>query len=378
MAINDLDLLRSELPTLFTDYALPSDWEEQWAFIPDDLYEQHIHADGAPSAEWDGCFAQFESLTTPESGDNRFPGAPVSGFGGGKVPPPDALGFYLPFHYFHPTWWGIYLVAEGISALGEYLRALSPGVLSCEEAESAAKAFIYHHERFHHMVECFATRLEIAHRQPIYRTGFEEVYLEGLAKSDSLEESLASAHGYSELFASAFRSPHEDEKREAVLFGLYSYMMESPPAYRGATHFTTKTPFLRGRNALAEASAQESIPGLAQASPSLWQSFSHAFTGMSRANSRLNYVVRRDSALFNSVNAHGPFLRYRDIEKRLRGTCDCTPVRQTGSHVIWRGPSGQTFPVPRHPGEIARGTLSKIIKQAGLDMSLSQFVNARS
>jgi hypothetical protein len=33
--------------------------------------------------------------------------------------------------------------------------------------------------------------------------------------------------------------------------------------------------------------------------------------------------------------------------------------------------------VPRHPGDLRQGTLAKIIKEAGLQMSVSQFIAAR-
>jgi hypothetical protein len=31
-----------------------------------------------------------------------------------NTPPPDCLAFYLPFHYYHPIWWGVYLLFEGV------------------------------------------------------------------------------------------------------------------------------------------------------------------------------------------------------------------------------------------------------------------------
>jgi predicted RNA binding protein YcfA (HicA-like mRNA interferase family) len=48
-----------------------------------------------------------------------------------------------------------------------------------------------------------------------------------------------------------------------------------------------------------------------------------------------------------------------------------------GSHEIWRTPECAKFPVPRHPRDLNKGTLSKIIKQAGLDMGLTEFINMK-
>ncbi len=112
MAIDDLENLRKELPDLFEDLLLPPHWDDDWIFIPD------------PSGFEEGCSEELETLarvepplpTLPDfGGAERFPGAPSPGDGGDHYPPPDALAFYLPFHYFHPHWWGIYLTVEGVN-----------------------------------------------------------------------------------------------------------------------------------------------------------------------------------------------------------------------------------------------------------------------
>ena len=41
-------------------------------------------------------------------------------------PPPDALAFYLPFHYFHPVWWGVYLLLEGVERLATFIEDEKP------------------------------------------------------------------------------------------------------------------------------------------------------------------------------------------------------------------------------------------------------------
>lgn len=44
-----------------------------------------------------------------------------------------------------------------------------------------------------------------------------------------------------------------------------------------------------------------------------------------------------------------------------------------GSHVKWERIDGKRFVVPKHKRDLAPGTLSKIIENAGLNMSLSEF-----
>jgi len=43
------------------------------------------------------------------------------------------------------------------------------------------------------------------------------------------------------------------------------------------------------------------------------------------------------------------------------------PIRQSGSHAVYRHPDGRWTTVPIHPGkEVAKGTLRKIIKDTGI------------
>lgn len=54
--------------------------------------------------------------------------------------------------------------------------------------------------------------------------------------------------------------------------------------------------------------------------------------------------------------------------KRLLRKAGCYKKMEGGNHELWYSPAtGKTFPVPRHDAkEIARGTLEKIMKDAGL------------
>ena len=74
---------------------------------------------------------------------------------------------------------------------------------------------------------------------------------------------------------------------------------------------------------------------------------------------------------------HLRYLRYRELREKLLKIAKCEPVREgAGSHEIWRNPMGKKFPVPRHPGDIHRGLLAKIIKESGMDLSATQFLSS--
>jgi predicted RNA binding protein YcfA (HicA-like mRNA interferase family) len=59
--------------------------------------------------------------------------------------------------------------------------------------------------------------------------------------------------------------------------------------------------------------------------------------------------------------------KFRDVEKDL-AKAGFEPVRQKGSHVVFKNKSGKSVTVPNHGGtDIAKGTMRSIAKQAGVD-----------
>jgi predicted RNA binding protein YcfA (HicA-like mRNA interferase family) len=59
--------------------------------------------------------------------------------------------------------------------------------------------------------------------------------------------------------------------------------------------------------------------------------------------------------------------RYRDVRKALMNA-DWTPVRQTGSHEIWRHTDGRTVTVAgKNSDTVPVGTLAAIRRTTGLE-----------
>ena len=387
MAIDDLAHLRAELPEVFADVPLPAAWEDDWLFIPvdDPEAENAYHTDDVAIVDpWLNSADSPDALAPsipelPESAadlslSTTFAGAPHRGGWTSPMPPPDAFAFYLPFHYFYPTWWGVYIILENAQVLANYISACSGGALSQREALTAVRIFLYAHEAFHHIVEAFATRLEITHRTALYKTKFQALFERTVNTDLSIEEMLATAHGYrrvKERFAS-----NDPNRREAALEGLRRFISQCPPGYRRAAEAFRSPAFEDSRSEFAEQNHIESFPHIPKKAAALWSCFPHAFSGISRVTSRVNYAVRRDSPLAARFGLNLRYLRYRELREKLLTLAKCEPVRQgAGSHEIWRNPQGKTFPVPRHPGDLHRGLLASIIKQAGLQMSVSQFLS---
>lgn len=376
--LSEVGILADELPIVFEQRPLPPDWDDEWIFVPEESPET-TDISREPMVELfnESRFPLLQELT-PASFLERLPNEMTTGFAGAGIkswsslyPPPDALAFYLPFHYFYPTWWGIYLVVEGVHRLAEILKSAGRGSLETQDCVVASRIFLFGHEQYHHCVESLSARLEVTHRNPAYKTGFEAHYRKTYNTPDCIEEALANAHALKRTL-NAFKA--DPTKQRNLQKAFVEYLEHCPPGYNRAMEFTTPGPFKRAERRLAEDSHKASFPDIPDARPRLWKAFPHSFHPFRKRRSRVNYIVHRDSALVDRSMLSGRYLRYSELKKRLNSRGYSFVRQGKGSHEIWRGPSGTKFSVPRHPGDLKRGTLSAILKQAGIDLSLAEFV----
>lgn len=297
--IDDLDTLKTYLPEVFSSIPLPPGWDTDWRVVKvadpesstpqgaEDELNQEVDPslDPSPSPDWSVPRRPVFSST------EQFPGSPQAGSGGSIPPPPDAFAFYLPFHFFHPRWWGIYIVREPALQLADYVRRCTGGLLSLVECQIVVRVFLYGHEQFHHQAEAFATRLEISHRVPLFREGFWRFYTSTVDTDECVEEALASAHGYRRVDKLCFRDPNQPGRRAAALSALAEYIKVSPLGYRRALEFVPGAAFRSARAYLAELGHRSALERLGKRDPSVWFSFPHLYRGISQVNSRVNYLV---------------------------------------------------------------------------------------
>jgi hypothetical protein len=161
--------------------------------------------------------------------------------------PADALAFYRPFHWAPHREWGIYMVAGRLlnyclklySAFAVHLAAFTlETLLGCVLFE------VFHHEFFHHSVECAATTIEIASAgfctpRPIYANYRNGEYAKepgvGPHPDHPLEEALANSYAYNSFsFLSRTEIGHK-----LLWVKLYQKVLEKcwpkePPGYRSA------------------------------------------------------------------------------------------------------------------------------------------------
>jgi len=260
MKIDDnLEILNNELPEVFEGSKLPELWEE-WIFLPNDK-EDDIHPI-FQSPDVNESFSPYDDtqislenwynysgrlIVFPS--DSKGKDGPVSEWDANCLPPVDALGFYLPYHYYYPVWWGIYLLADGVESLSNFLMTCANGGISKNDAVKAAKLFIYYHEYYHHLVESFATKLEVILREPIFKTGFKKTKKAYKALDrckDGLvsEESLASAYS----FRKTIRHFNDNKKVQKLISNsLIRYIKDQPLCYREAIEYIGQKEFIAGQ-----------------------------------------------------------------------------------------------------------------------------------
>jgi predicted RNA binding protein YcfA (HicA-like mRNA interferase family) len=393
MAIDHLDDLHSELPDIFENKALPPTWDDELLIVPIedveaelstltcDAPEDRARADSASFLDLE--VIAVDELLRSETGNadrgpilKSFPQSILEALGGshpgapirlphGCPPPPDAFAFYLPFHYYHPTWWGVYLSFEGVIWLASDIIQRSSGSVAAPAAFRAARMFLYYHEAFHHKTECFATRLELTHRVPLYRTGFETLYQETFGTDKCLEEGLANA--------SALLSTSKNSKCAASDTALIEYVKASSPGYRMGAEF--KKQLVDVRNHFAEENVHKCFPHLPRKNPNIWQTAPYMFNGISNIKGRANYVIARDSPLMARLPFR-PLLPPNKLVKKLKHLANLTFVRHGSNHDIYMTPSGKRVSIPRHPRDLGEGLLRTILRQVELDVSLDVFMAA--
>lgn len=117
----------------------------------------------------------------------------------------DVLAFYKSFRYLsRPPFrgrWGIFLLDQGIAAVGSEFRAMAPG-MSRWEAERLAQQTLIEHERYHFWIDAWTLSEEVA-PHPTERFKRYEYYLvhrEAMALTNGdFEESLANHYTFRRL-----------------------------------------------------------------------------------------------------------------------------------------------------------------------------------
>jgi predicted RNA binding protein YcfA (HicA-like mRNA interferase family) len=384
MSVEHIDIVHKQLPELFATKELPENWDEGLIIVP--VPDVELIAEPEPlglakapddprednEADMLDRFGEYmdEGVSTPVPSPEivqvlggTHGGSPLPYTDDSKMPPPDCLAFYLPFHYYHPDWWGVYLLYEGVLWLRDEIIRRSSNEVGPRQALQAARLFLYYHESFHHKTECFATRLELTHRQAFYKTGFEKHYRQTWGTIDSSEEGLANATALKETWKKL-----RDSKVDKALAG---YVAECLPGYDQGNKF--RRVFENIRCQFAEKNHHVCLPQLPSKDPEIWKTAPHLFHGIANIKSRVNYVLPRNSPIAARLPFR-PCLPPKKVVKKLQEMVGLERVREGGNHAIWKTTDGRIVEIPRHARDLGRGLLRSILRQAGLNMGLEDFL----
>jgi hypothetical protein len=311
---------------------------------------------------------------------DQFPGAPGrrGASKSGLRPPPSVFAFYLPWHDFFPSVWGIYLIEQGIRALGADIHSITRGGLTLGEARRVAKMFLFHHEAYHNITETFAVRLEVSHRKFCYRGGFRSIWAGGFG-AGMHEEGLANAYAYQKVKSKAFedvlsKGPLRDYKRRLAAAAIAEIIRTSPPPYH------TAMPIIRGNIAwddaeheFQEANHAACLFGVARLAPEIWLASGHAMHPSLARNRKYSYLIDRNHSALRSA-ATVPHFSRLEVVRRLKVALNVTEVPgERHPSIVLRG--GRRVPVPGHR-ELSRDTTRRILKEVDFSLPLTRFMSA--
>lgn len=389
MAYSGIDALRQHFPSHFDDLPLPTDWDD-WLVLPaeeaqNDLIEMSL------SNALDEEDLELSDRIVPEVGD-LFPGSPDPGGENGATS--DTLAFYLPFH-FYPRDWGVYITIEGWLKLAREIRQglpttsgstyRTPAPASAYDLLHASHDFLLRHERFHHQVEAWATRLEVAHRAPFYKQGVVPVYRRTLGTNACVEEALANAHGYRQVRRDLRRQDKAATRRwsgyllppqleATVLPPLEAFIRNSPPGYNQAMQYEANAAFEQGRYDYAEDLYQQMFRPAAP--PEVWSAFDSGFKDLPAVRRRTYYIVHINAPIVSRIRLLHR-LKARKFKKKLRER-GCRKDGEGAKHERWVGPNGDRFPMSRNVDDMSNDLMKRILKEAGIDEPLSVFLTSRA
>ncbi len=178
-----------------------------------------------------------------------------------------------------------------------------------------------------------------------------------------LEEGLANALALIETE----KKMHND----AVDAALTKIVSASPPGYdQGGV---IRPNYADIRCSFAEENQHACLPHFPKRSPDIWYTAPYMFNVIANIKSRVNYVIQRSSPLVKRLPFR-PLLPPNKLIKKLIQVAGLIFVRSGGNHDIYRTPTGKIIPLPRHPRDLGKGLVRQILREAGLNVGLEQFM----
>lgn len=196
--------------------------------------------------------------------------------------PVNAVAFYWPFHLEPLGRWGIYIFVDRLVEYSNGVKFAAP--FFQEKSVSVLLHLvlfeIFHHEFYHHLVECAATTIEIladalgadipgyiAYRRKVWEKAFKQ------HAHDPLEEALANAYAYHALgFISRVKVGYKDALVGSYQRNLSRFWLKEAAGYRSAGHYLSGAQIVGNSVLLAMILGRKPHPGLLQVAQSVMPS----------------------------------------------------------------------------------------------------------
>ena len=217
--------------------------EELLALDPNALDEDSCEGEGGPYP----CEGNVEILFDETINSLRvFLDSTEEGLQVKRLEKPDFIAFYRPFH-FNPLSWGIYLdqqklVVQGLKIYNYNRRNNIVTELTIRSAIILSFFKTYFHEMYHHKMEMFGTKLDIATRRSFYNEGIQKFYCSTFGTDSCLEEAFANVHGTYKSIDYIFDNGLIDRVSpisKYIELIRKSLLFSAPPGYRVSFELTS-------------------------------------------------------------------------------------------------------------------------------------------
>lgn len=377
-SVNDkVSLLRQEAPELFDELRLDDSFLDEFIIVNSDVEQDYREGDYEEASAYNP--PNFDVSKTsgpskarlPKDWGNRREGVPK---------PPDAIGFYIPFHYL-PTSWGIYLIVEELDKLTSFIHQQAP-LATRDQSRKAAMLFVYYHEAYHHKIEMLGTRIELLSRKACYKTDVESLYREGQQSDKCIEETAANVHGLSKarhLLATKYK--FSVAVRRQLDNALLKYMRLMPSkSYSSAADYFSPLNERKGVNEDWQRmeywffdQIQKRHLGGANWNVDVWSFGAFLDYPDNKVNGKVNYLYPTRGY---PIPLGGRLLSTRQVIKKIEKKLGerLTFIRPAnGSHKIYATRAGHEVTIPQN-SNMPTGTLKSILNALGLNISVYEFL----
>jgi len=358
--LETLNNLRKDFPGYFEDKDFTVNFDDYLVTEGDVLLNES-------GEEWlypTNLDSPAEIEPTYDENFSGFPGGNRVDDGSTEQPSIEVLAFYLPFHLY-PSKWGVYIYLEGIQKVVSTLQSFSSANnIPKREQLITAKDLLFYHEKYHHSIEVFVTRLETVLEKPCYKSDIRDRYNKVWGSSRCYEETCANSYAREKVLEGLRKGGPKRQLKEAI----NKFYQGQPAGYREAaktsqTLWKTETRINLFNDYLG-ASKGVGIP--TSNLQTFWDLSGHWDRAWKELSDRVFFITHKNSVLARSKPAGLMALKTREFKKKLRNL-GAEKISEGAKHEKW-SLNGNVTHIGRHDAvDLNRVTGRAILGQLGVD-----------